>query len=198
MSNHHKGFTLIEVIVVIAIVAVLAAILTPTITKNIDDSKRTRAQNECQVIAASLTSFYKDLGVWPARRNATDHYLYLLYGNGRIPGNSGTDTQYWTGGWGGEREDTFSNQLLSNTPNGTGTPYTTTGERAWRGPYAIEYKADPWGTRYACNLAYLWCCGLDEAVWVLSAGSDGVIETSITQSVINPAVNGDDMVGRIT
>jgi hypothetical protein len=33
---------------------------------------------------------------------------------------------------------------------------------------------------------------------VLSAGSDGVIETSITQSVINPAVNGDDMVGRIT
>jgi len=197
MLKDKKGFTLIEVIVVIAVVAILAAILTPTITKNIDDSKRARAVNECQVIAASLTSFYKDLGIWPARRNATDNYLYLLYGDGRTPTNSGVDTQFWTGAWGSDREDTFTNQLISNTPNGSGTPYTTTGQLAWRGPYAIEYKSDPWGNRYACNGAYLWCCGLDEAVWVVSAGPDGVIETSVNQNIVNPTVSGDDIVGRI-
>ena len=42
LIKDRRGFTLIEVIVVIAIVAILASILTPTITKNIDDSKRAR------------------------------------------------------------------------------------------------------------------------------------------------------------
>ena len=197
LSQDKKGFTLIEVIVVIAVVAILAAILTPTITKNIDDSKRARVTNECQVIAASLTSFYKDLGMWPARRNATDNYQYLLYGNGNTPSNSGGGSQYWTGSWGGARQDIFTNQLIANTPNTTGTPYTTTGEFAWRGPYAMEYKADPWNNRYACNARYLWEVGANNAAWVLSAGPDGVIDTVVNQNIVNPTVGGDDIVCRI-
>lgn len=192
-----RGFTLIEVIVVIAVVAILAAILTPTVTKNIDDSKRARATNECQVIAASLTSFYKDTGMWPARRNATDHYQYLLYGDGRTPSNSGGGSQNWTGSWGGSRQDTFTNQLISNTPNTTGTPYPTTGEFAWRGPYAVEYKADPWGNRYAVNMRYLHQVSAYNAAWVLSAGIDGIIDTNAIQNVVNPTVGGDDIVARI-
>lgn len=197
LSKDKKGFTLIEVIVVIAVVAILAAILTPTITKNIDDSKRARVTNECQVIAASLTSFYKDLGMWPARYNATDNYQYLLYSNGNTPTNSGINTQYWTGTWGATREDTFTNQLIANTPNTTGTPYANTGEFAWRGPYGMEYKADPWSNRYACNVRYIWDVGANNAAWVLSAGPDGVINTRVDQNIVNPTIGGDDIVCRI-
>lgn len=41
-----EGFTLIEVIVVIAVVAILAAILTPQIVKNISESKIARAKKD--------------------------------------------------------------------------------------------------------------------------------------------------------
>jgi len=198
-QTQDAGFTLIEVIVVIAVVAILAAILTPTITKNIDDSKRARAVNECQVMAASLVSFYKDLGRWPARSNVTDNYLYIIYGEGVIPTNAGGTTAWWTGGggWGGGRQDTLSNQLIANTPTTTGTSYPTTGELAWRGPYATEYKADPWGNRYACNVRYLWEVAANNAAWVLSAGPNGQIETAANQNIVNPALGGDDIVGRI-
>lgn len=61
----------------------------------------------------------------------------------------------------------------------------------------MEYKSGPWGNRYACNVVYLWCCGLDEAAWVLSAGPDGAINTSVDQNIVNPTVGGDDIVRRI-
>lgn len=198
MITGEKGFTLIEVIVVIAIVAILSAILTPTITKNIDDSKRARSVNECQVMAASLASFYKDLGRWPARNGAgTDNALNLLYGDGNTPTNAGGNTRFWTGSWGAAVEDTFTNQLIANDPAGGGNSYPTTGDLAWRGPYATEYKSDPWGNRYACNIVYLWNVGANNAAWVLSAGPDGMVNTIVNQNVVNPVVGGDDIVGRI-
>ncbi|MDH3259048.1 MAG: prepilin-type N-terminal cleavage/methylation domain-containing protein, partial [Deltaproteobacteria bacterium] len=45
----NEGFTLVEVVVVIAVVAILAAILAPSIVKHIDDSKIAKAKNETQV-----------------------------------------------------------------------------------------------------------------------------------------------------
>src|SRR3990172_5080562 len=75
-----KGFTLIEVVVVVAVIAILAAILTPYITKYIDDSKIAKAKNETQVIAAAVVNAMKDLGRWPNRTNATVNYLGIYTG----------------------------------------------------------------------------------------------------------------------
>jgi prepilin-type N-terminal cleavage/methylation domain-containing protein len=60
-----KGFTLIEMVVVLAVIAIPAAILTPTVARNIKASKVTRTINETQVIAAAVASLYKDTGYWP-------------------------------------------------------------------------------------------------------------------------------------
>ena len=73
-GRNEKGFTLIEVVVVVAVIAILAAVLTPYITKYIDDSKVAKARNEVQVIAAAVTNAYKDLGRWPNRINAATNY----------------------------------------------------------------------------------------------------------------------------
>jgi len=54
-KRNEKGFTLIEVVVVVAVIAILAAVLTPYITKYIDDSKIAKARNEVQVIGAAMS-----------------------------------------------------------------------------------------------------------------------------------------------
>ena len=79
-KRNEKGFTLIEVVVVVAVIAILAAVLTPYITKYIDDSKIAKARNEVQVVAAAVTNAYKDLGRWPNRNTAATDFGGLYTG----------------------------------------------------------------------------------------------------------------------
>ena len=79
-KRNDQGFTLIEVVVVVAVIAILAAVLTPYITKYIDDSKIAKARNEVQVVAAALTNAYKDLGRWPNRNTPVADYGGLFTG----------------------------------------------------------------------------------------------------------------------
>jgi prepilin-type N-terminal cleavage/methylation domain-containing protein len=60
-----KGFTLIELAVVMAIIAVLAGVLTPVVSNYIDEARRTRAASETQSIASAILGFNKDTGKWP-------------------------------------------------------------------------------------------------------------------------------------
>ena len=195
------GFTLIEIIVVIAVIAILAAIMTPSIIKNIDDSRVARAKNDVQVLGAAIADFYKDTGKWPADDDPSagnSNYLYVLEtSSGTTPSHSGTDTNGWTT-WGSARRDTFENQLVLNDPKGGGNAYPTTGEFRWKGPYINEVKSDPWGNKYYCNVIGLWYGSGYEATFVLSAGPDGVINTDVKQLVSdNPVLGGDDIGFRV-
>ena len=57
-----SGFTLIEMIGVIAIIAILAAFVTPKVFQSIEDSKITRFVGETPGYAAAVTKWYKDIG----------------------------------------------------------------------------------------------------------------------------------------
>ncbi len=200
--KRNAGFTLIEVIVVIAVVAILAAILTPTVVKNIDDAKISRAKNEVQVIGAAMTSFYKDLGRWPTSNGTTGNpdYLRMLNGPGNTPhyDNSVNNHASWWVAWRNTSTvgDLMSNHLIKNNPKGSGT-YPTTGEYKWHGPYLTEVKADPWGSYYACNVWYLWYRpnNQDNAVFVLSPGPDRQMDTQFDQDVTQSPSLGDDDIG---
>jgi len=195
-----RGFTLIEVIVVIAVVAILAAILTPSVVKNIDDSKIARAKNEVQVIGAAMTSFYKDLGRWPTSNGSTGNpdSLYMLNGPGNTPSydNSVNNHANWwtyykdTNTYG----DLMENHLIKNDPKGGSVDYPTTGEYRWHGPYLSEIKADPWGSYYASNVRYFYS-GQPDAVFVWSPGPDRQADTQFDQDVTNSPTLGDDDIG---
>ncbi|MDO8835328.1 MAG: type II secretion system protein GspG [Vicinamibacterales bacterium] len=74
----------------------------------------------------------------------------------------------------------------------------------WNGPYLTkDVPGDPWGRAYLVNTAYLR--GLPPslqrcarcAVFVLSAGPNGLIETPFEQPIANAHVLGDDLAVRI-
>jgi prepilin-type N-terminal cleavage/methylation domain-containing protein len=203
-KNSQKGFTLIEVIVAIAVVAILAGMITPSIIKHMDDSKRARALNDCHVIGSAIGSFYKDLGRMPTMDAAGATSVTLLVGTGNIPTLAAGVTT-WNSATTVATCDLLSNHLSANSPKSqTANMYPTTtsapgSELVWRGPYQPSIPADPWGNRYAVNIGNM--TSAYPVVWVISPGPDGIIQTSFNPAA--PAagttlnVTGDDIAFRI-
>lgn len=60
-----KGFTLIELMVVIAIIAVLAAIMAPQIFRQVAKGRVGAAEGFYNTVKISATSYFSDNSVWP-------------------------------------------------------------------------------------------------------------------------------------
>jgi prepilin-type N-terminal cleavage/methylation domain-containing protein len=205
--NHRreqKGFTLIEVIVAIAVVAILAGVITPSVIKHLDDAKRARAANDCLVIGSAIGNFYKDVARMPNMNAAGAPNLTLLVSQGNVPTQATGITQ-WNTATTAAACDLLSNHLSANTPKSqTANQYPTSGQFSWIGPYQADFPADPWGNRYAVNIGNSinnTNTALSYAVWVLSAGPNGTVETAYNPNV--PAAGstltpgGDDIVYRL-
>ena len=54
-KSNKKGFTLVELIVVIAIMAILAAVLVPTVTSKVKEAKKSAAESDAQALAKSFS-----------------------------------------------------------------------------------------------------------------------------------------------
>ena len=207
-NNSSKGFTLIEVIIAIAVVAILAGIITPSVIKHLDDSKRARAKNDCLVIGSAIASFYKDVARMPNMNASGGVGVTLLASEGNIP-TLASGVTAWNRATTTGNSDFLSNHLGANTPksqttNVYPTPTSAPGvEAAWRGPYQTDFPADPWGNRYAVNIgnATSTSTTLSNAVWVLSAGPDGIIQTPFNPALPAPGTvlssSGDDIVFRL-
>ena len=212
--RNNKGFTLLEIIVVLAVLGALAAMLSPVVFRYIDDANRARAQGDANTIAAAIQQMYKDTGRWAFYDN----------GVGKLTYTSGTDTAILTsnnlcnsatpqamscnttapvtgGSWGDfstVKADSLAGQLIENDP-----AYSTARPRAWSGPYLEAIPAlDPWGRSYLVNIgnADPDAEGSTTQKWVvvISAGPDGNIDTSATSVVnTNPAVSCDDVISRV-
>jgi len=57
LKGNEKGFTLVELIVVIAIMAVLATLLIPRIMGNVSDAKKQKEITTAQTIASEITIY---------------------------------------------------------------------------------------------------------------------------------------------
>ena len=83
------GFTLIELIVVVAIIATLAAVIAPAIFRNVGDSKTAAAKSQIELFAMALGSYRLDNDVFPS----TQQGLEAL----RTPPTTGDLPRRWRG-----------------------------------------------------------------------------------------------------
>lgn len=82
MKNMQKGFTLIELMIVVAIIGILAAIALPAYQDYTARSQMSEAMTLASGAKGSVTEFYSDSGQWP-----TNNASAGLAANTQIQGN---------------------------------------------------------------------------------------------------------------
>ena len=82
MNRPNKGFTLLEMLVVILIITMLAALVTPKIYKSFAKAKKGIARSQMAVIEDALGRFYLDCGRLPSQAEGLG---VLITNQGNIP-----------------------------------------------------------------------------------------------------------------
>ena len=184
IEPNSKGFTLVEIIVILAVISILVAILTPTVLKYIDEARGDRAGADVKNINAMINDLIKDTGQYPGAK--------LESGNTFLCSSTGTVGQ---AGWGTTVTcESLDNHLVVNSPGTTATSddYPSSGKFRWKGPYITNLSEDPWGNGYQINASTL-VGGNTSVTWVISAGPDGTFQTSTSAT----SLSGDDVGVRI-
>ncbi len=170
MRKREQGFTLIEMIVTVAIIASLAAILVPIVSSELGDTAQSRALGDCQRIGTAITQYIKDTRIFPTGPSGDDSIEYLL----------GTGTEQTTNGLADDGGD--AGLLADYLTDGA-----TNGGSLWAGPYMQQVPNDPWGNPYVVNVNGYY--DNTEYVWVVSSGPNGDVDTGADDTVLQ----GDDI-----
>ncbi len=65
VRSDKKGFTLIELMIVVAIIGILAAVAIPAYSNYTKRAKVTEITNAMGAVGSSMMEYYSDQGVWP-------------------------------------------------------------------------------------------------------------------------------------
>ena len=89
LHAQRRGFTLIEMLVVIAIIATLAAVVAPSVFRNVSDAKASAARGQVEIYALALDSYRLDNDAYPT----SEQGLAAL----RTPPVTGEAARNWRG-----------------------------------------------------------------------------------------------------
>jgi general secretion pathway protein G len=78
----NQGFTLLEIIVVVAIIAILAAYIAPKVAGRVDDARISKAKSDIRVLESSLELYKLDNFVYPSSGQGLDSLVNQPSGEG--------------------------------------------------------------------------------------------------------------------
>ena len=153
-----RGFTIIETLVVLVVIVILAAIITPRVVGYMDQARIATAQADVRSIGEALLRFERDVGRLPMfgsgsgfLPDSSANVVRLESAGGTAPTTTGGNP--WISGAPTDAPDcsagcTFHTMgmLLSNA---LGYPSTSSLAKPfkWKGPY-MDVGIDPWGRKY--------------------------------------------------
>jgi len=123
MKTKNRAFTLIELMVVILILAILAALVVPNVLGRTATAKVSKAKADLSVLASSIDQFQLDVGRYPTTQEGLESL--------RNPPSGAT-------GWHGP----YLKQDLVNDPWGSPYIYQTPGQNGKDGYLVESYGAD--------------------------------------------------------
>jgi general secretion pathway protein G len=119
LSRRHcgRGFTLIEIMVVVVILGILAALVAPNVMRRIDDAQIAKVNQDLQSFETALNLYRMDNFKYPT----TDQGLQALVTQPNDP----TVRNWKPGGYlsGGLRKDPWGNDYLFVNPGAHGNEY---------------------------------------------------------------------------
>lgn len=129
INTRKTGFTLIELVIVIAVIAILAALLVPTIIGQVERARNSRATSDVGELARAISRMRTDTGV-------------SLSGCVDVIGNltnatSPSGCQQSSGAFSGSQVSC----TIAKPP-----------AYCWAGPYVSTSLTDPWGNSYYATL----------------------------------------------
>ena len=205
------GFTLIELIVVVAAVVLLSLAVTPQLLNWIDEGRAARAQADGAAIAAAMMQFFQDTTRWPGQveiLRSDSAIRFLIVGDPSlatfptfaVPTGIGSAT--CSSGLSGVTSNVTAFEAA--TPSASNSlnvidfllrPPSATDYPNWRGPYlTVDLTSDPWGRTFVINVIPLFCAesvvasapgGALGFGWVLSGGPNRTIQTLFTDSRVS-------------
>jgi len=182
-----RGFTVLEVAIVAAIIAILAAMLTPVAVNMMDKADITRAQADINALITALENFKADTKEYPTRRaNGTANWVRVLYSGENWPGGA----TFASGvNYGNNRRNRLWEHFIENGSDRYAAWNSVT-MIGWHGPYLSSDILDPWGRPYIIATRAFSSPGTTFYAWILSAGPDGQFQTDDENTTVR---NGDDI-----
>lgn len=179
MGRTRAGFTMIEIIVIVAVIAILGGILTPLVMKELAKSKVSRASADMNAISIAFTQYYADTSYWPEQYTGAasmtddfEDYQCLYIDTVSLPG--------WDGPY-----------MQRGVPGTSGQQAALQTAGVWDG------VIDPWGKPFR-----IVCLAPNDSlpgggIAVVSGGSDGTVDTADTDAVQGNKTD-DDLVTVVT
>jgi len=179
-----KGMSLVEATMILAVMALLTSVISPSIGDYIGDARHTKAKADAEVIGTAILRQVWDTGLGCLSTTPTTsatactkaNRVDLLLSTGNSPTATGTDyaapggtnsaaaaNNNWMNGTtpvgSGNRSTTYA-QFVSNSAGYTSVSFATGGGPkrvfGWRGAYMQEpVGPDPWGWSYQSNTMFL-------------------------------------------
>ena len=184
---NRKGFTLLELLIALAIIAVLVAVLVPIAVNQMEKADITRAWSDVNAIATAVTNFRSDTKEFPTRKNdGTQNWVSVLY-SGDSWANHG-ETFAGSVNYGGNQDRMWNHFMINE--NSRYATWNTTTLIGWHGPYLDKDPMDPWGHMYILSTKAMTQPSSGTFYsWILSAGPNGQFETDDSVNTLH----GDDI-----